>query len=118
MEKCFFGAGNGNYYALDAERGRKLWNYTIKGYGQIEGSPAYAAGIIYAPSHDGVLYALNAETGTKVWSYDASGISRYGATSVGSPAVANGVVVVGSENGTVYAFGQAMAPAPAHDIRL
>jgi len=62
----YFGAGDGNVYALDAHTGARLWTYTTGG--GIGATPAVADGVVYVDSSDGNVYALDAHTGTKLWS--------------------------------------------------
>ncbi|MFZ0318311.1 MAG: PQQ-binding-like beta-propeller repeat protein [Candidatus Sulfotelmatobacter sp.] len=92
----YVGSGDGNIYALNANTGAKLWNYTTGG--PVDSSPAVANGVVYVGSADSNIYALNATTGTKLWSY-ATADDIY----LSSPAVANGVVYIGSQDYNVYA---------------
>jgi outer membrane protein assembly factor BamB len=50
----------GNFYALNAANGHKLWNYSIPDGGS---SPAIADGMVYVGSFDSNVYALNASNG-------------------------------------------------------
>jgi outer membrane protein assembly factor BamB len=59
----YFGAGDGNVYALNAETGAFVWK--ASGYG-----PAVAEGAVYVMSSDAFLDALNGKTGAQVWSYN------------------------------------------------
>lgn len=104
--KVFFGArmaypGNDwpwTFYALDAETGISIWNYTRGGYDF--SSPAVAGGKVFVMDYGGGVHALNTKTGAVVWYYNTGG-----SASTSSPAVANGRVYVGSGNGKVYSFG-------------
>ena len=62
-----WGAMTGNYYALNATTGAKLWSYTTGGY--VGSSPAVVNSVVYVGSYDRNVYALNATTGAKLWSY-------------------------------------------------
>jgi hypothetical protein len=108
----YFGANDGNVYALNATTGAKLWSYATGGAGVIS-SPAVANGMVYIGEDDadGHVDALNATTGVKVWSVAISS----GLGVVSSPAVANGVVYVASTNANVYAFG---LPGAGADLQL
>jgi outer membrane protein assembly factor BamB len=80
----YFGATNGNIYAVNARSGKTIWVYATGG--EVGSTPAVANGVIYIGSADGNLYALNATTGAKLWSFATGSV-------VGSSAaVANGVV--------------------------
>ncbi len=85
-------------YALNGRNGNLLWSYATRG--AVEGSPAYANGVLYVASQDDNVYALDAASGTPLWSYSTGSIIE------GSPAVASGVVYIGSNDNKIYAFGQ------------
>jgi outer membrane protein assembly factor BamB len=88
----YIGSDDGNFYALNASNGSKLWSYPI-----VAASPAVADGVVYVGGLYSV-YALNAHTGAKLWSY----LTQYYVAS--SPAVVKGVVYVGSRDGHLYAL--------------
>jgi outer membrane protein assembly factor BamB len=94
----YFGATNGNVYAVNANSGKTIWVHATGG--EVGATPAVANGVVYVGSADGNLYALNATTGAKLWSF-ANGVSA-------SAAVANGVVYNSSSpshgNYQVYAL--------------
>jgi outer membrane protein assembly factor BamB len=52
----YFGSDDGNLYALHAQTGTKVWNFTTNG--SIQSSPAVANGVVYFGSDDGNLYAV------------------------------------------------------------
>ena len=72
-ERVFFGAYDGNLYALCTESGREIWRYVEPDW--IGSSPTYAAdlnlvfvGVEYAsPTRGGGVTAIDAESGRKVW---------------------------------------------------
>lgn len=74
-ERLFFGAYDGNLYALSTENGREIWRYVEPDW--IGSSPTYAAdlhlvfvGVEYAsPTQGGGVTAIDAESGHKVWEY-------------------------------------------------
>ena len=95
----YFGSTDNNVYALDANSGTKIWNYTAGG--QIRDSLGVVNGIIYVGAQDGNFYALNATTGAKIWSsHDGHGDTYTNS----SPAVVNGFVYVGSTHGNFVRF--------------
>ncbi len=81
-----------NFYALNANTGAKVWNYTTGGG---PSGPAIANGVVYVGSNDHNVYALNATTGSKLWSYTTGDAVR------SSPAIDNGIVYVGSNAGII-----------------
>ena len=64
----YIGSDDHNVYALNANTGAKIWNYTTGDV--VESSPTIANGIVYVGSWDHNVYALNGSTGTKVWGYE------------------------------------------------
>ena len=64
----YFGSDDGNVYAINANTGAKIWNFTTD-YLYVRSSPSVADGVVYIGADDWNLYALNASTGVKIWSY-------------------------------------------------
>ena len=93
----YFGSHDNNTYALNAETGALLWNYTTGN--RVSSSPAIANGVVYVGSQDNNLYALDAATGAFLWDYTTGGVVT------SSPAIANGVVYFGSRDKNLYAIG-------------
>src|SRR5579872_512984 len=93
----YVGSEDKNVYALDANTGTKLWNYTT-GANINYSSPAVVNGVVYIGSWDDNLYALNAKTGRKLGSF-ATGFYIDS-----SPAVANDVLYFGSADTNLYAL--------------
>lgn len=102
--RVFFGAGDGNVYAVDAASGVLVWKFTTQDV--VHASPAVAGGIVYVGSYDGRLYALDAQTGQSRWIFEA-GQDPVAHNQVGfqsSPAVVDGTVYVGCRDAHVYAL--------------
>jgi len=101
--KVFFGSGDGNVYAADAQTGVLQWKFATKDV--VHASPAVANGTVYVGSWDSYLYAIDAETGQEKWALktgeDATIHNQVGFQS--SPAVVDGVVYVGCRDAHVYA---------------
>jgi len=92
--KVYFGASDNNVYALNANNGTKIWNYTTRD--AVISSPVVAYDRIFIGSDDDRLYCLDAETGAKIWDY-ATGNDIWS-----SPSVADGKVYIASTDGTLY----------------
>jgi outer membrane protein assembly factor BamB len=95
----YVASGSPLFYALDAETGEPIWNYTI---GQSPHSTAVVSnGIVYVGSgHQGV-FALNALTGAEIWNYPTSpGMGS-------SVAVAGGNVYLAGTDGAICALNAA-----------
>ena len=101
--KVFFGSGDGNVYAADAQTGVLQWKFATKDV--VHASPAVVNGTVYIGSWDSYLYAIDAETGQEKWALktgeDAAIHNQVGFQS--SPAVVDGVVYVGCRDAHVYA---------------
>jgi outer membrane protein assembly factor BamB len=95
-QTLFFGAGN-IVYALNANDGSPVWQYTTGGL-VVGDSPAVENGMVYVGSGDYNVYALNASDGTLAWKYST------GSYVVSQPVVANGVVYAASDDNSVYAL--------------
>ena len=93
----YFGANNGNVYALNAQNGDLRWSTNVTAIGQ--SSPVIVEGILYIGGYNGVVYALNADNGETIWKQTAGTNVAWS-----SPAVVNGVVYLGSGNGYFYAL--------------
>ena len=102
--KVYFGSGDGNIYAADAETGVLQWKFSTKDV--VHASPAVVNGVVYAGSWDSNLYAIDASTGQQKWAFQ-SGEDDIIHNQVGfqsSPAVVNGTVYVGCRDAHVYAI--------------
>src|SRR6266498_4692709 len=101
--KVFFGSGDGNVYAADAQTGVLQWKFPTEDV--VHASPAVVGNVVYIGSWDSYLYAIDAETGQEKWSFKTGedpGIhNQVGFQS--SPTVVDGVVYVGCRDAHVYA---------------
>jgi outer membrane protein assembly factor BamB len=102
--KVFFGSGDKNVYALDAQTGVLQWKFTTQDV--VHSSPAVANNTVYIGGFDGYLYALDADTGQEKWKFKG-GEDPYLHNQVGfqsSPAIAEGIVYIGCRDAHVYAI--------------
>lgn len=102
--KVYFGAGDGNVYAVDANSGILQWKFATGDV--VHASPAVAGGTVFIGSWDGTFYAIDAESGVQKWAYKA-GVDPVMHNQVGfqsSAAVVDGTVYVGCRDAHVYAF--------------
>ena len=101
--KVYFGSGDGNIYAADAETGVLQWKFPTKDV--VHASPAVVNNTVYVGSWDSYLYAIEATTGQQKWAFktgeDDTIHNQVGFQS--SPAVVNGTVYVGCRDAHVYA---------------
>jgi outer membrane protein assembly factor BamB len=102
--KVYFGGGDGNVYAVDAQNGTLIWKFSTKDV--VHSSPAVVNNVVYIGSWDSYLYAIDSETGQEKWSFK-SGEDNTIHNQVGfqsSPAVVDGTVYVGCRDAHVYAI--------------
>ena len=102
--KVYFGSGDGNVYAADAQTGVLQWKVATKDV--VHASPAVVGNTVYIGSWDSYLYALDADTGQEKWSFktgeDPTIHNQVGFQS--SPAVVDGTIYVGCRDAHVYAI--------------
>jgi outer membrane protein assembly factor BamB len=102
--KVFFGGGDGNVYAVDAQTGTLQWKFATKDV--VHASPAVVNNTVYIGSWDSYLYAIDADSGQEKWSFK-SGEDNTIHNQVGfqgSPTVIDGTVYVGCRDAHVYAI--------------
>lgn len=63
----FFGASDGQFYALNADNGQLLWTYPLRAEGL--GRPLVHGDTVYVLGGNSVLHALEASTGKMKWVY-------------------------------------------------
>ncbi|MEK7560756.1 MAG: PQQ-binding-like beta-propeller repeat protein [Patescibacteria group bacterium] len=69
-KKLYFGADNGNFWAINQKDGTVAWNSVIRSHSKgkyVFSSPAIHHDMVYFGAYDGNFYALNKETGKKEW---------------------------------------------------
>ncbi|MCK5628755.1 PQQ-binding-like beta-propeller repeat protein, partial [Candidatus Bathyarchaeota archaeon] len=94
----------GDYFALtslNATTGEKLWDTWLAR--EVETSPAYSFGRIYAACENQAFFVLDAETGEKLSYYDSFGTNSIWS----SPALYNGRTYIGCFDWNLYCFEQA-----------
>jgi outer membrane protein assembly factor BamB len=98
----FFGAGDGQFYAVQHDNGKLLWTYPLKAEGLAR--PLVRGGVVFVLGGNNVAHALNAKTGKLIWTYnrrEASNISIRGGS---QPAVAGDLVLIGFSDGALVAL--------------
>jgi outer membrane protein assembly factor BamB len=110
----YFGGGDGNVYALDAQSGELQWKFQTGDV--VHASPAYADGVLFFGSWDSYFYALDARTGAEKWRFhggeDPVIHNQVGFQS--SPAVVDGVVYTGCRDSNLYALDAATGKQKWH----
>ncbi len=90
----YFGACDGNIYAVELDTGRELWRFSTGG--PVVSSVAVESDRIYAASYDGNLYALDMK-GNLIWRFGV------GDKIASSPFVHKDNIYFGCRDGNVYA---------------
>lgn len=101
-EVLYFGSGDGQFYALQADTGKVLWTYPLKAEGIAR--PLVRNGVVYVLGGNNVAHALNAKTGKLIWLYnrrEASNISIRGGS---QPALVGDLVLFGFSDGSLVAL--------------
>jgi outer membrane protein assembly factor BamB len=98
---AYFGATNGNVYALDLDRRRPRW--VFHGGVKITSSPALVGPRVYFGDYAGRVFALNARNGRVVWRGSA-GSRVYGTVAVAggrvfAPSVFSGLSALSARSG-------------------
>ncbi len=119
----YFGSGDGNVYAVDAETGVQKWMSPTRG--AIDSTPAVDQGVVFVVSYDGGLYAFDTASGKQRWRFDTGGERRFEAKGIhgqaprnqtffdawdmylSSPVVGQGAVYFGCGDGNIYAVEEA-----------
>jgi outer membrane protein assembly factor BamB len=94
----YFGSSNKVFYAVNAQTGALIWNYT-GGNSFAYSSPTYANGTVYVGGIDNNVYAFDAISGTIKWQ------KTIATTGIESDVVfADGTVYVGTNDDYLYAL--------------
>ena len=103
-QTVYFGSGDGNVYALQADSGALRWKFHTGNV--VHASPALADGTVYVGSWDSFFYALDAASGQERWRFktgeDAGISNQVGIQS--SAVIADGAVYFGCRDSHLYAL--------------
>ncbi len=100
--KLFFGAGDGQFYSMDAESGKVIWSASLKAEGISE--PTVETDVVYVLSGNNVARAMNNETGQLIWVYDRQERSNLSVRGGSRPAVDEEKVYFGFSDGYLVAL--------------
>lgn len=98
----YFGAGDGQLYALKAEDGHLLWTYPLKAEGLAE--PLIKNGVLYVLGGNNVAHALDAKTGKLMWLYNRREASNLSVRGGSQPALSGDFVLIGFSDGALVAL--------------
>ncbi len=98
----YFGAGDGQLYAVQPESGKVIWTYPLKAEGLAR--PLIRSGILYVLGGNNVAHAVNAKTGKLVWLYNRREASNISVRGGSQPALAGDLLVLGFSDGAAVAL--------------
>jgi outer membrane protein assembly factor BamB len=98
----YFGASDGQLYAVQAESGQTLWTYPLKAEGLAK--PMIKDGILYVLGGNNVAHCLDAKTGKLIWVYNRREASNISVRGGSQPAVAGNLVFIGFSDGEMVAL--------------
>lgn len=98
----YFGAGDGQFYAVQVDSGAVLWSYPLKAEGVAK--PLVRGGVVFVLGGNNVAHALNAKTGKLVWTYNRREASNISVRGGSQPALAGDVVLMGFSDGALVAL--------------
>ena len=95
----YVGTSGSNIYALNAENGSQVWNYSANQEAYTSPTIAVADGAVYVGGFNNV-FAINAKNGAQLWNDNYGEDARY----FNSPVVVNSVVYSGAQEGGFSSF--------------
>lgn len=98
----YFGASDGQFYAIQSESGKILWSYPLKAEGIAR--PLVHGGVVYVLGGNNVAHALNSKTGKLLWTYNRREAGNISVRGGSQPAVAGGLVLIGFSDGALVAL--------------
>lgn len=98
----YFGAGDGQFYAVNPDNGLVLWTYPLKAEGIAE--PLIQGETVYVLGGNNVLHVLNAKTGKLNWVYNRREASNISVRGGSRPALSGDLVLVGFSDGALVAL--------------
>lgn len=101
-EKLFAGGKDGQFYSIDPDNGRILWNY--KTQGEILGTPYLYQNSVYFMSSSGTLYSLDAKSGKLKWTYSRKSSFIQSIRGGSRPVMGSHYLFFGTSDGYVIAL--------------
>lgn len=95
----YFGAGDGQLYAVGIEDGHILWTYPLKAEGLAR--PLVHNGTLYVLGGNNVAHALDAKTGKLNWIYNRREAGTLSVRGGSQPAISGDLVLIGFSDGSL-----------------
>lgn len=95
----YFGAGDGQLYAVQSDSGRVLWTYPLKAEGIAR--PLVFGGVLYVLGGNNVAHALNAKSGKLLWLYNRREAGTLSVRGGSQPALHGELVLLGFSDGNL-----------------
>ncbi|CAM5999396.1 unnamed protein product [Sphagnum balticum] len=95
----YFGASDGQLYAVQADSGSVLWTYPLKAEGLAK--PFVKSGILYVLGGNNVAHAIDAKTGKLLWIYNRREASNISVRGGSQPALLGDLLLIGFSDGTL-----------------
>lgn len=101
-DKLFFGAGNGQFYCLNANTGETLWQFPLSSESLTQ--PLVRGSYVYHITGNNTLYAFEADTGRSLWVKTRAVKSLMTVRGQTAPMYHNGVLFIGYSDGDFVAL--------------
>lgn len=100
--RLFFGANDGNFYAVNVNTGSVDWTYPVRQ--EILSEPLTAESSVYFLSGANSVYSLSQDTGKAEWIYNRQDPSSLSIRGGSKPAIKGNSLFVGFSDGTLVAL--------------
>lgn len=100
--KLYFGAGDGNFYAVNVKDGSVLWKFPIHAEGIAQ--PLVRNGKVFFLAGNNVAYALDAQTGKRIWLFNRQETGSFTIRGGAQPAAMGDVIYLGFSGGEFIAL--------------
>ncbi|MCM2280854.1 MAG: PQQ-binding-like beta-propeller repeat protein [Bdellovibrionaceae bacterium] len=100
--RLYFGASDGQFYAVNAENGSVLWTFPVRA--ETLAPPTVDGGVVYFQSGADLVFALNASTGKQLWLYNRQTTAQLSIRSTTRPTVDQNLIYAGFSDGFLVAL--------------
>lgn len=97
LDLIYFGANDGQFYAVSASQGKVQWTFKVQS--DTLGEPTIGHNLVFFLAGNNVVFALNKETGQRVWSYGRKTSSEFSIRGASQPYIEGDRLYVGFADG-------------------